>query len=67
MARVHWLVGVGLLGVLLIAAVMFLGQAEHLKPAKRISLQPSPADAVSFPPHTDRLKIAVGAIISPAQ
>ncbi|MHC4594423.1 MAG: substrate-binding domain-containing protein [Planctomycetota bacterium] len=67
MARVHWLVGVGLLGVLLIAMVMFLVQAEHLEPAKRISLQPSPADAVSFPPHTDRLKIAVGAIISPAE
>ncbi|MHC4172086.1 MAG: substrate-binding domain-containing protein [Planctomycetota bacterium] len=67
MVRVHWLVGVGLLGVLLIAVVMFLGQTEHLKPAKRISLQPSPADTVFFPPHTDRLKIAVGAIISPAQ
>ncbi len=67
MVRVHWLVGVGLFGVLLIPVVMFLGQTEHLEPTKRISLQPSPTDAVSFPPQTDRLKIAVGAIISPAQ
>jgi len=67
MVRMRWLVGIGLLSVFLIAAVMYLSQAQDNKPAKRISLQPSPADAVSFPPNTDRLKIAVGAIISPAE
>jgi phosphonate transport system substrate-binding protein len=67
MAKVRWLVGTGLVSVLLIAAILYLGQADDALPRKRISLQPSPADPISFPRHTDKLRIAVGAIISPAE
>jgi len=67
MVRARWLVGIGLLSVFLIAAVMYLSQAQDSKPVKRISLQPSSAEVVSTPRQKDTLKIAVGAIISPTK
>ncbi len=67
MVRARWLVGIGLLSVFLIAAVMYLSHAQDSKPVKRISLQPSSAEAVSPPRQKDTLKIAVGAIISPTK
>jgi phosphonate transport system substrate-binding protein len=60
-------VGIGLLSVFLIAAVMYLSQAQDSKPVKRISLQPSSAEVVSVPRQKNTLKIAVGAIISPTK
>lgn len=59
--------GIGLLSVFLIAAVMYLSQAQDSKPVKRISLQPSSAEVVSAPRQKNTLKIAVGAIISPTK
>ena len=59
--------GIGLLSVFLIAAVMYLSQAQDSKPVKRISLQPSSAEVISLPRQKDTLKIAVGAIISPTK
>jgi len=67
MVRARWLVGIGLLSVFLIAAVMYLSQAQDSKPVKRISLQPSSAEVVSAPRQKNTLKIAVGAIISPTK
>ena len=67
MVKVRWLVGIGLLSTLLIAAVIYLSQGEQVRAGKRISLQPSPIGSVSLPQDTDKLKIAVGAIISPAK
>jgi phosphonate transport system substrate-binding protein len=66
MAKVHWTVGVGLFCVLLIAGGVYFGLPERLEPVKRISLQPSSADPISFSANTDTLRIAVGAMISPA-
>lgn len=67
MKRAAWSVGIGLFGVLLIATAVYLSQARNGKPVKRISLQPSSAEVVSLLRQTDKLKMAVGAIISPAQ
>ena len=68
MVKVRWLVGTGLLSALLIAVVMYLSQGERAKAGKRISLQPSLVDAVAPPRPTDnKLRIAVGAIISPVK
>jgi phosphonate transport system substrate-binding protein len=67
MARAGWLAGIGLLGVLLVAAISYWGQAEQAQPIKHISLQPSDDNSRWFPLHTDKVKIAVGAIISPAE
>jgi phosphonate transport system substrate-binding protein len=58
---------IGLLSMFLIAAIIYLSQVEHTKNKKRISLQPSLTESVSPPQQTDRLRIAVGAIISPAK
>jgi phosphonate transport system substrate-binding protein len=67
MARAGWLAGIGLLGILLVAAISYWGQADQAQPIKRISLQPSDGNSLWFPLHTDKVKIAVGAIISPAE
>ena len=67
MARVRWLIMIGLLSMFLIAAIIYLSQVEHTKNEKRISLRPSLTESVSPPQQTDRLRIAVGAIISPAK
>ncbi len=60
-------VAIGLLGVFLAAIVIYLRQPEDVKTIKRISLQPSAISPVSPPVQTDKLTIAVGAIISPGE
>ncbi len=67
MVRVRWLIMIGLLSIFLIAAIIYLSQVEHTKNEKRISLRPSLTESVSPSQQTDRLRIAVGAIISPAK
>jgi phosphonate transport system substrate-binding protein len=67
MVKRHWLVGTGLLIVLLVATVIYLNRSEHVKPGKRISLQSSPAEPITLPRHTNKLRIAVGAIVSPVK
>ena len=67
MAKVRWLIGIGVVGLFLIGAAIYLSQSNPARSAKRISLQPSQGKVVSLPQDTDRLRIAVGAIISPAE
>ncbi len=67
MVKGRWLFIMGLVGVFLIAAVIYLGRAEDTKVEKRISLQPSEIDPVLHSQQSDKLRIAVGAIISPAE
>ncbi len=67
MVKVPWLVIIGILSAFFIAGVIYLNQVQPAGAKKRISLQPSPTKIVSLPQHTDKLKIAVGAIISPAK
>ncbi len=67
MVRVRWLVGIGLLGFILILTAMYLSQTKPVGSAKRISLQPSQGEAFLLPRNPDKLRIAVGAIISPAE
>ncbi len=67
MARVLLIVGVVLLCVSLVAAVVYLTCGAHVTPARRVSLAPSSADPVSLPLQGNKLRIAVGAIISPAE
>ena len=68
MLRVRWQIGMGLLGVLLLAGVCVLlsGRAQP-KPTMRVSLRPLGADSAPAAQHKDKLRIAVGAIISPAK
>ncbi len=65
MVKVPWLVIIGILSAFFIAGVIYLNQVQPAQ--KRISLQPSPTELVSLPQHVDKLRIAVGAIISPAK
>ena len=51
----------------LVGAYALLGRAARPKPQRRISLKPSASDSASSPQRTDKLRIAVGAIISPAE
>ncbi len=67
MARVRLTVGVVLLCVSLVAAEVYLSHAANVTSAGHISLQPSSADSVSFPLQRKKLRIAVGAIVSPAK
>jgi phosphonate transport system substrate-binding protein len=67
MARIRWIAGLGVLCLFLIIAVVHLDRDEDSKPVKRISLRPSSDDSVSFPLQQNKLRIAVGAIISPAE
>ncbi|MHC4474682.1 MAG: substrate-binding domain-containing protein [Planctomycetota bacterium] len=66
MSKVHWLVGLGLIGVLLVAVGAYFRGVEHAEPTRRISLQPSSTGIATLPEQTNDLRIAVGAIISPA-
>ena len=66
MARVRWLFGVGVAVLFLACVGIYFTQSKPAKPVKRISLQPSQDKAVSPVQNTDKLRIAVGAIISPA-
>ena len=68
MLKVRWPIWMGLLIVGLIAGVViYLSRPDNTKRLKRISLQPSSVDFISLPQHADKLKIAVGAIISPVK
>ena len=76
MSRVHWMVGVGALGVLVLLLMHVLGnRAELVTPARHVSLRPagrgglqaSPTQPSSATGRPRKLKIAVGAIISPAK
>jgi phosphonate transport system substrate-binding protein len=67
MARALLTVGVVLLFVSLVAAVVYMACGAHITPARRVSLAPSPADPLPLPLQRDKLRIAVGAIISPAE
>ena len=52
---------------LLVGAYVLLGRAARPKPQRRISLKPSARNSASSPQRSDKLRIAVGAIISPAE
>ena len=67
MVRVRWLIMIGLVSAFLIAVIIYSSQVKHTKSEKRISLQPSLTEPISPPQRTDKLRIAVGAIISPAK
>lgn len=62
-------VGILLLCVSLAAAVVYLTCGADVTPARRVSLAPSPTDPVPLPLplQGSKLRIAVGAIISPAE
>lgn len=67
MPRKYWVVGICVFGAILVLAILFLSRAERSNPIRRISLQPSHTDSISLPRSTNKLKIAVGAIVSPAK
>lgn len=68
MKRLRWPIGIGLLCVVILAAVWGLfSRGEHPQPGKRISLRSSSTDSPSFHHSSDKLKIAVGAIVSPSK
>lgn len=50
-----------------VGAVVYFVPTKRRQPARRVSLAPSPTDSASFPRQADKLKIAVGAIISPTE
>ncbi len=67
MLKTRWQVAMGLAGALLLAGIyVFLSRGGQPKAVRRISLQSSGSDSAPLPQPTDTLKIAVGAIISPA-
>ncbi len=64
----RWIAAIGLLSMLVLGGAFFLWtRGEHRRPARRVSLAPSPGSPDSFDRHTDKLRIAVGAIISPSK
>lgn len=67
MTRVRLLIVTGALSVLVAVTLIYLSETKYTKSEKRISLKPSMASSVSLPRQTDKLRIAVGAIISPAK
>lgn len=68
MVRARLAIGVCFLLSVLVVLVIYMAQAEHLEPAKRVSLQPSAGDPVALPSQSiDKLRIAVGAMITPAK
>ncbi len=67
MVRVRWPVATGLFSLFLIAGVVYLIQAKQTEVEKPISLRPSLTTPVLLPQDADKLRIAVGAIISPAK
>ncbi len=67
MARVRLTVGAVLLCVSFVASVVYLTSGAHVTPARRVSLAPSSADPLPLPLQRDKLRIAVGAIISPTE
>ncbi len=67
MVRVRWPVAIGLLSLFLIAGAVYLIQAKRTEVERPISLRPSLTKPVLLPQDADKLRIAVGAIISPAK
>ena len=66
MLKTRWQVAMGLAGALLLVGIyVFLSRGGQPAAIRRISLQSSGSDLPPLPQHTDTLKIAVGAIISP--
>ena len=66
--RLRWLALIGVLGaVVLVAVVVTIAAENSAEPARRVSLMPSSEGAISSPARENSLKIAVGAIISPAK
>jgi len=67
MLKTRWQVVMGLAAAMLLAGIcVFLSRGNQPKPVRLISLQSSGSDSALLPQNTDTLKIAVGAIISPA-
>ncbi len=68
MVGTRWWIGMGFLGLAILAGICVLfSMGEHPKPLRHISLRPSGSTSAVLPQHTDKLRIAVGAIISPAK
>ncbi len=67
MTKNRWAAIIGFFGVLLVAIVIHLSRPEDIRTIKRISLEPSATSPISAPVQTDKLTIAVGAIISPGE
>lgn len=66
--KARWLVAGSLLGLLILAgAFVFLTRGERPTPARCISLAPSPLRLERSRASSNKLRIAVGAIISPAK
>ena len=67
MLKTRWKIVIGLAGALLLAGIcVLLSRGGQPKAARLISLQSSGNDSAPLPQHANALKIAVGAIISPA-
>ncbi len=68
MVRARLAIGLCLLLGAFVVLAIYMAQAEHREPTKRVSLQPSLADPVAPPSQSvDKLRIAVGAMITPAK
>ncbi|KKN74600.1 hypothetical protein LCGC14_0389210 [marine sediment metagenome] len=68
MVRRYSHIGLCLIGVVVLGGIcVFLARGQRLEPAKRISLKSSIASPASFPKPTNKLKVAVAAIISPSR
>ena len=68
MGKARLAVGFGIVAALLFGGIFFLvTRAEHIEPVRRISLAPSLSTPEPFSPSPDKLRIAVGAIVSPAK
>lgn len=64
----RWQLGVGLVGLAILAGVcLLLSQGNHPEPTRRVNLRSSGGGPTPFPKQAKKLKIAVGAIISPAK
>lgn len=67
MGKKTWILALTLVVVISVATLIYLSNGKEQKPARKISLKPSQGDFASLPQTTDKLRIAVGAIISPAE
>ena len=68
MTKLHWLAGMIVVGVLVAGGAYVLPKVvKRSEPVKRVNLKPSANDVSSLPPRTDKLRIAVAAIVSPAK
>ncbi len=68
MTRARWAIAASLLGALIVAGMfVLLGGGLDSEPARRVSLRPSATMPAAFSQPADKLRIAVGAIISPTK